>query len=272
MTQDNNFRHRPGNFIPHTLGEVPALETAEFPRELVISVSFLTDFEALSALLPNGIVIADEPILNFRFRYSDGITWGLGGDHNAIGVSVPVKYEASDGVYLGIHWLALWEDDPMAVILGREQFGVAKLCADIHTQLDVAGKWRAVLSEEARPMIEITFSDRRPIEGESLISIQERARKGAVIGWKQIPNVHNTEPVVSHPTYFPHVVKVDQAWSGVGQVHIFETDPEIHIWPHHIVEAIRSLPLHKCVGSFMTKGSAKLLISEGRILSGKTCP
>lgn len=252
--------------IPHTLGPGKRLDSAHFPKERILTVSCFTDETRLTALLPPGIELLGAPTINFRYRYSEGLDWCLGGDHNAVGVSVPVCFRKGDEVLTGVHWLALWEDDAMAVILGREIFGVAKLYGDINAQWGVHDEWRAMLSEAGQPLIQIKYANPRPMEGAALEELQERARANGVIGWKQIPDVAGDNPVVSYPTYFPHTVKIDRAWRGEGSVEVFRADPNVNIWVYHVIEAIRRLPILEIASAIMTEGSAELKVAEGRRL------
>lgn len=256
----------PSNLMPFTLGNPPKIASGNFPNDLVFTVTYRTEREALQKLLPPGLHVPDDPLVNFRYRASDKLPWALGGAHDALGVSVPVVYRGNGEELAGVHWLTLWEDDPMAVILGRELFGVWKLCADLHRQFDVHGEWRGVVSEVGRPMMEIIFSERVEMGDAELKVLRQRVQNNAVFGWKRIPDVRDEGASVECLAYYPQPVHIEQAWTGKGEVRIFETDPDVHVWTHHIVETFGKIPLKECVAAIMTKGHSSLEYAKGREL------
>lgn len=251
------------NLVPHKLGAAIARH-GTFPRDLVFSISYLTDEAALRALLPEGFSPHGEPMLNFRYRFSDQLDWGLNSTNQAVGVSVPCQFTRDGQVFAGVHWLALWEDDYWAVIVGREMMGVAKLGGQIFHQTTPDGAHLATLSEAGRALISLNFETEAEIQGADLESLRTRGKSNLVLGWKQIPDVRNEKPLLSHPTVYAHTLNMHRAWKGVGEAELMQVDPKVNVWSTAILDKLRTLPLLENRGAILFEGSAKLGLAEGR--------
>ncbi|MBF6065189.1 acetoacetate decarboxylase family protein [Nocardia terpenica] len=255
--------HHP--LIPNPTGPVPGV--ARFPRELIFTLAYLTDKAALAGLLPEGFEPADPPMVQFRYRFSDRLDWALNSSHDAVGVSVPCRITHAGRAYEGVHWLALWENDFTAVILGREVFGVAKLGADIHHQSHTDGEHRAMLSEAGRPLIELRFRTGQQLHGTELDELRRRGAANHVLGYKQIPNARNDGIIMAHPTIYRHTVTIDRAWDGDGEVIVHQPDPAVHVGSAPLITSIRALPLLQPLAAVLTTGSAELDMATGRELT-----
>jgi hypothetical protein len=68
----------------------------------------------------------------------------------------------------------------MAVVLGREIFGVPKLYAEIAGPVRVNDNWRARMSEAGRALIEIAKLS--PIKGQALKGLRRKSPRAHVLG------------------------------------------------------------------------------------------
>ncbi len=106
--------------LPDSFGPGPLPAVIQIPGNYAITLRYRTDEQALQALLPPGLTVA-EPVVSFRCRRAEGIDWADGTSHFA-GAAATVDVAGADGTTLrGMHFLIGWEDDAMAVILGRGQ-------------------------------------------------------------------------------------------------------------------------------------------------------
>ena len=137
--KNKNWRLGNSNVMPILVGQAPVLKTPVFPDNTIISVTYLSEPDALAAMLPPGFRLVGEPMVNFVYRQSRDVAWTVGGVLNLVGVSMAAEYRGQKDRKAGNYWPALWEDDAMAVILGREIFGVPKLYADISGPVRVNG-------------------------------------------------------------------------------------------------------------------------------------
>lgn len=254
------------HLMPHTMGPRPLFETCLFPDNFSFRVSYRTEAEALMEILPPGMEPAGVPVISFIYRHSEKVGWVPGGEFNALGVQVDVIYRGKTDEVEGSYPPVIWENDPMAVILGREIFGVPKLCADITNPISVDDGWRGLLSEAGRPLIEIKINNLIPIEGEKLEAARAYARTRKILGWKQFPTINMRGTELGYTTCYPGPSEIDEAWSCDGEVNLFETDPDIHVWTHDIMGKLRNLPRLEYLGAALATGKSELQPSKSRIL------
>jgi acetoacetate decarboxylase len=263
MNKQNSKRT---NLMPHMMGQGPLIEKGIFGENTILSISYLTEKEPLLAFLPPGIQPANDPIVTFHYRHSEKVSFLGNGELNLLGVYVPVIYKGKSDQESGVCCPVLWENNTMAIILGREVMGAPKLYGNITNPVNVNGVWRALLSEDGRPLIEMKVWNLKPVDEGALKEMQEQALKRAYIGWKHIPKENGIDTEISHATYYQLPERLNRAWTGEGEVTLFETEPDINYWTDHIMKSLRTLPLIRCISVFMMKSSGEHLIFKGRAL------
>lgn len=87
------------------------------------------DEKKLSALLPEGFVLADNLLIVEAVTLSN-LPWLAGRGYEMLMVSTPVVYTAGGVQHRGRLELVSWEDRPDAIISGREELGWNKIYAD----------------------------------------------------------------------------------------------------------------------------------------------
>lgn len=252
------------DLMPRLPAGGPRMASGVFPENLVYRITFRTDGERLAALLPAGIGLDGASLVHFVYRHSEHLDWIDGGELNLVGVCVAAVFRGKDEAR-GMYWPVLWENDCMAVILGREIMGVAKLYADITNPLRVGGVWHAFASLRGRRMFEFRLGNLRPLTGDALDEVRRQAEAGCTLGWKHIPAVDLSGHELSHATHYQSPNRVEQAWMGDGEVIIHAPDPLLEPWTHQIVETLRALPLVFSHASLL-RGSGEHRISSGRVL------
>ncbi len=65
------------------------------PKTTTVSVSFLTNRDQLEALLPEGFVVGDEPVVTVSASYMKEIEWLAGRGYNLLGVSFPAVFQGT---------------------------------------------------------------------------------------------------------------------------------------------------------------------------------
>lgn len=265
--RNKNWRLGNSNVMPILVGDGPVLENPVFPDNVIISVSYATELEVLTAMLPPGFRVDGDPVVSFVYRHSRDVAWTVGGVLNLVGVSMAAVFEGQVDRKKGTYWPALWENDTMAVVLGREIFGVPKLYAEITSPVRVNGTYRTRMSEAGRSLIEIEIGNLAPLEGKALEAIQKKARRAHVLGWKHIPTPDARGVELEYATYYHSPNRIEKAWAGEGAVAFHATDAEVNIWSHHIMETLRAIPLRQCLGAMMLCGSGEHRLSRGRKLA-----
>lgn len=266
MKPRKNWTSGENHLIPHTMGHGPIIETAIFPDNVNLRVMYRTKEEVLRSILPPGIELVGEPVISFIYRHSEKLDWLINSEQNSLGISVNAIYNGKQDQVEGDYIPVLWENDPMAVILGREIFGVPKLCADITNPICLEDSWRVLLSEAGRPLIEIEMRNLQPVDGEMLDNIRKMGEKRYILGWKQVPSVDSSSAELTYATHFPIPSNIEKAWSGEPKVTIFETDPDVNMWTHPIVSTIRNIPLEECLGAILVRGPMEIIASKCRAL------
>ena len=252
--------------IPLRMGQLPKFEIGVFNKSTRLSVPFLTTMEALEQLLPPGFRPAGDPLVIVYFLHNEGVNFLGGRELNILGVNIPSAFEGKEDKEEGSYTPVLWENQTMAIILGREIMGSPKLFGDMENPICIDGTWHGFLSEFGHPLIDVKVGNLKPAPGENLTMIQEMGKKAAWMGWKHIPKENCVDTELSHATYYPVPTTIDRAWIGDGSVTFHHTDPGLNYWNHPVLETLRSLPIVEYMPATMTEGSGKLVISEGRAL------
>ena len=91
--RNKNWRLGNNNVMPILVGDGPVLKTPVFPENLIISVSYLTEMDALEAMLPPGFRVDGDSIVSFVYRQSRDVAWTVGGVLNLVGMSMPAIFE-----------------------------------------------------------------------------------------------------------------------------------------------------------------------------------
>ncbi len=105
--------------------EAGALRTAS------ISVSALSDVDALTALLPDGCELDGEPVLTAGITRMYDIGWLAGRSYNIVRLTLPVRFRDQGELLRGSFMPVLWESLADPIVTGRDELGHPKLWAEI---------------------------------------------------------------------------------------------------------------------------------------------
>jgi hypothetical protein len=101
-------------------------------RNLVLSVTALSDAARLSELLPPQCELEGEPLVTVSIHYMSNIGWLAGRDYAFLSVLLQMRHEvAGRGVLRGGFQPVLWENLCDPIITGRDELGFPKLYADL---------------------------------------------------------------------------------------------------------------------------------------------
>ena len=254
------------NMMPHLLGGGPCLDTVFFPDNLIFRVSYLTDERALMRMLPPGIKPAGEPIVTFMFRDARQLDWVAGGVAKLFGIYVPARFKGKRDDVRGAYWPVLWENDTMATVFGREVLGVAKMHAEISSAVCHDGIWRVQVSDAGGMLFSLRLGNFVTMAAEKFKSLRQEALSAGVIGWKHIPSPDFSGTDLSYGIHMPSPSKIEEAWTGDADLTFHDTDPQVQIWSHQIMQTLRRLPLKKNLGAVMLKGTGEHRVSKARVV------
>jgi len=132
---DPNARYRMPVLFGPTVGprQGPKGETfdgsgAEFT---VASARFLSDSEALSALLPECFDLNGDPVVTIEHTVLHDLAWLAGRSYSMLGVKLPVMLNSSTGPMAGSLLTVLWENRPEPILSGREELGFNKVYCEL---------------------------------------------------------------------------------------------------------------------------------------------
>lgn len=95
-------------------------------------VRFLGRADQVAALLPDGLTLRGDPIVQFQFFSLTDIPWLAGRGYNLLSMLIPVRHVSKDGEIVdGQFQAVMWENLGDPIITGREQLGHPKLYAQL---------------------------------------------------------------------------------------------------------------------------------------------
>lgn len=112
------------------------------PRTTSVSVSFLSNRDQLSALLPDGFKVGKQPVVTVSASYIKEIEWLAGRGYNTLGVTFPAVFEGEVDSARGPFLTVLWENLADPIITGREDIGFAKIYCELPEPSVCGGRTR----------------------------------------------------------------------------------------------------------------------------------
>lgn len=95
-------------------------------------VRFLGRADQIGALLPKGVALRGEPVVQFQFFCLRDIPWLAGRGYNLLSMLIPARHVSTGGeVVDGQYQAVMWENLGDPIITGREQLGHPKLYAQL---------------------------------------------------------------------------------------------------------------------------------------------
>lgn len=150
-------------------------------------VRFLGRHDQLAALLPKGLTLRGEPIVQFHFFCLRDIPWLAGRGYNILSLMIPVRHAGTGGDAVdGLFTAVMWENMGDPIITGREQLGHPKLYAQLPDPRHLNGETHIRASWEGFTFAEIKLSCDRPADPAQVADIGASVGSG-IIAHKYIP-------------------------------------------------------------------------------------
>lgn len=252
--------------MPASFGEMPRQEVADYGDALNIAAVYLTDRDALAALLPPPYEPADEPLVTVFYSKCNKVDFLAGGGYNLMGVNLAAVFNGREDHITGNFAAVLWENLTIPITLGRELLGCPKLYGDIPDPFRLGDDWRVQTSENGHILVEVFLGAVQPAAGEVLNLI--RAGSGMPwMGWRCFPNVNGRGVALSEPTLMASEAQIDQAWIAAEmRVSFGDVSPLTNPIMAHIIPKLKTLVVKEYRAGVITRGSSRLLISRNRVL------
>lgn len=202
--------------MPLVMGAV--LDRKEFklayPQVEVLAFQYLTDPEALAALLPECYHPGKESLVTIVFSQNNGLSFMAGGGYRLASFQVEACFDGKHDHIIGDYILVMFENQTWSIIGGREDLGVPKLYADIpaikllpdgHLRCEATYWGHLLFGLDVPPLKQQTFIVR------SVASRQINARPW--LAYKYIPALDGP-PDADYPTITRNDTKVEKLWMG----------------------------------------------------------
>lgn len=258
------FKSSGGYFMPTSFGQLGGQKVCHYGDVTTLTLIYLTDKDALAALLPEPFQPSDEPLVSVYCQICRQVDFMAGGGYNIVGVNLSAVFNGRKDNFTGNYAAILWENDTIPIITGRELLGAPKLYADIPDPQVEGKEWRFHCSVSSTRLIEGEIKNTNPVDETTRQEIERIARGRMWMGWKYIPKADWTGADVSFPTCIPTRPTVNQAWLGEGAHRFFETTWNNSLYHSRVMAALRTLAVKEYRAAVVTKGSFDLLVGESR--------
>jgi acetoacetate decarboxylase len=260
------FKPSGGYAMPTSFGPLGGQKVIHYGDVTTLTLLYMTDKDALAALLPEPFQPADEPIVTVYCQVCRQVDFMAGGGYNVIGVNLSAIFNGKKDHFLGNYAAILWENDTIPIITGRELLGAPKSYADIPDPQQEGNDWRFHCSVYGARLVEGMIRKATPVNEASRREIERIAKERMWMGWKYIPKADWSGAEVSFPTCIPSAPTVDQAWLGEPSHRFFETSWVDSLYHSTVMQGLRTLILKEYRGGVVTRGSFDLLVGESRRL------
>lgn len=219
-------------------------------------LQFLSNSERLAALLPEGLKLADPPVVTLDLCMLKNISWLAGRGYNVFGVRIPVRFDGKRDHVQGPFVLVLWESLADPILTGREQLGYPKLYAEIPDPVINGDTATCEASWLGFQFFEMTLKTQEKLSAEETADYRNALqRSDGTIAHKYLP--HTGEPWnEADADYFTMTpipseaqrladppLPLPQIWRSTGTFAFHEAAWEDLPTQFHIVNALARLPV-----------------------------
>ncbi len=255
-----------GCLMPADFGPAWYKPVSHYGSITQLIVLYVTDRDAMAALLPPPYEPADEPSVQVYFQLSDDVDFMAGRGYNIVGVNLSVVFNGKKDRLVGNYAVLLWENDTQPILQGRELLGTPKIFADIPAPRQEGNDWTFDCSLYGTKLCEGAIKNATRLDKESMQLIEDMSQQSYWLAWKFIPRPDWSGPDLSYPTLIPYRLGIEEAWLGEGSHKFFDVTWEQAPTSAHIIKGLQTLVVKEYRPSIIIKGTLDLLISETRML------
>ena len=240
------------------------------PKATVVSVTWLSRAAQLQALLPDGIVLAGEPLVSVSASYTTEIEWLAGRGYNMLGVRIPATYQGKTDTVTGTFLCVLWENLADPILTGRDELGVPKIWCELPEPTEADGTTSIQASWLGFKFLDVKVTDLVELSRDQIDAAQKALTSAGDLHLKYIPRSGDWgEADVQYVTHIPAATpnkKILQQWSGSGQVSFHRARWEDMPSQFNIVNALADLDIVEYRGASVSKTVGGKDLSDVRIL------
>jgi hypothetical protein len=245
--------------MPFLLGSFSKQYNPTYKEIEVVVFQYLTEPEAIAALLPQCYQPSKHPSVTVAYQASNGVDFLAGNDYRLFMIAVGAQFEGKEHHLEGSYVLVMFENSSIPIILGRERLGIPKIFADISSVRILENNH---LRCEASLFGHLLFGfDLGPPFKKQLSLIRKAASrlssKQPLLGYKYIPATSlNDPPDVDYPTAYYNDYAFDELWLGkTGSLYFGDTQAEDIGFYTPVIEALKTLPVNEVVRVSRSRGS-----------------
>jgi hypothetical protein len=240
----------PGHFGPRT-----AEDDGRYDEVTSSVIVCTTDGDRAAALLPPGFELTDPPTMIVVHAENRGVHFMAGRGYNLVLVNLACRFRGEQDTIEGSYALAMWEDEFMPVVLGREFIGAPKFVADVPVASIGEGRRRFTVSEFGTKLMDGEISELVPLGDEETAQIEQQFNERSWMGWRLLPTPDARGVEVSYPTLIDVDRTLDAAWLGEGAVSFHAVTRDQAPVSHLVATTLAQLPVIETQAAIVTHGT-----------------
>lgn len=197
--------------MPLILGPLYRRDEARhhFRRISTYALQYPTGQHAVQRLLPKGCTADREPKVTVMFGYYDGVDFMADGGYREIVIQVSARFDGELDHVEGDFVLAMFLDDALPIIYGREQLGIPKLPAHISSvKIAADGGIRCEASLWGHALFSISMDAPSELHAPLRLLTARKLNKRPWLCWKYIPSLEGP-PDADYPVLAVNDLKID---------------------------------------------------------------
>ena len=242
-------------------------ECKDDPKTTSISVSFESNPDQLSAMLPEGFEL-DEPIVTVKAAYMKEIEWLAGRGYATLGLTFPATFKGKEDTAHGPFLTVLWENLTDPIITGREDIGFSKIYCELPEPRFCQGGGYASASWLGFNFMDLGVENLTEKTGDGAPASGKKV--DGMLHYKYMPKTQEwgTEDVcyaVMTPATGGHRKVVEQ-FTGDGQIEWHRARWEDLPTQYNIINTFADLEIRKYVGGSVVRTVGAKDLSDQTIL------
>lgn len=242
-------------------------ECKDNPKSTSISVSFETNPDQLSALLPEGFEL-DAPIATVTLTHMKEIEWLAGRGYATLGLTIPATFRGKEDAVHGPFLTVLWENLADPIITGREDIGFSKIYCELPEPRFCNGEAHGMAAWLGFQFMDISVKNMQENTEDEGASASKPV--DGMLHYKYVPRTMDWgESDVAYAVMTPATgsnSRVVEAWTGQGSVTWHRARWEDLPTQYSIVNTFANFDIKCFVNGSVTKTVGGKDLSDQRIL------
>lgn len=260
----HNYYRMPLIMGPQWEGETPNFL---YKRTEVVAFQYLTDSEAISALLPSCYRLGKEPQVTVLFSYNNGLDFMAGGGYVLAAIQVSAQFDGDKDHIEGDYILVMFENQAWPMICGREDLGIPKLYADISPiKVFPDGSMRCEASYWGHLLFVLELSPPKKQNKIVKLAANKIINSRPWLGYKYIPSLDGP-PDAEYPTISYNDTKINEiGFAKTGALQFGNATSNEIGQISILIDALKTLPVKQFKQASHFQGSAVLRYDLSRRL------